>query len=129
MFCAACGAENADNNYRCSSCDAVLVRTVDGDPDDGVAPPPDRLALAIVVTLLCCWPFGIPAIVYAARTMSANSARDIAGAREFSTKATTWCWISFGVGAAFWGCYAAFFGLMLLLPIAAAAGGAGGGTP
>ena len=32
-------------------------------------PIPNYLWQSIVVTILCCWPFGIPAIVYAAKVM------------------------------------------------------------
>ena len=56
---------------------------------------PTYLAPAILVTLFCCLPFGIPAIVFAAQVNSKRAAGDIEGAKESSQKAKTWCWVSF----------------------------------
>jgi hypothetical protein len=66
-----------------------------------VLPPasvPNYLVPAILVTLCCCLPFGIPAIVYAGQVNGKLSAGDVAGAQEASRKAQMWCWISFGLG-------------------------------
>jgi len=59
---------------------------------------PNYLVQSILVTLCCCLPFGIAAIVFAAQVNSKIAAGDIAGAQESSRKAKMWCWISFGVG-------------------------------
>ncbi|MCF7675936.1 MAG: CD225/dispanin family protein [Akkermansiaceae bacterium] len=59
---------------------------------------PNYLWQSIVVTILCCWPFGIPAIIYAAKVEGLKSRGDIAGARAASASAKTWCWVSFGLG-------------------------------
>lgn len=59
---------------------------------------PNYLVQAILVTLCCCLPGGIAAIVYAAQVNSKQAAGDIAGAQESSNKAKMWCWISFGIG-------------------------------
>lgn len=59
---------------------------------------PSYLWQSIVVTILCCWPLGIPAIVYAAKVEGLKSRGDIAGARAASNSAKTWCWVSFGLG-------------------------------
>jgi len=68
----------------------------------GALPPdtkiPNYLVQSILVTLCCCLPGGIAAIVYAAQVNSKQAAGDIAGAQESSNKAKMWCWISFGVG-------------------------------
>jgi len=61
---------------------------------------PHYLAQSILVTVLCCWPFGIPAIVFSAQTMSRNAAGDYQGALECSKKAKMWGWLSFGLGLA-----------------------------
>ena len=55
---------------------------------------------AIVVTILCCLPFGIPAIVYATQVNSKLAAGDVAGAQVSSSKAKFWCWMAFGFGLA-----------------------------
>lgn len=106
MFCTNCGAQNNDNAFRCEQCTEVLGRSPEQDLE-GYAPAPSRLAWSIVVTLLCCLPFGVPAIVFAAKTMEHNGAQRYDLAYETSKKATMWCWISFGVGIAFTSIYLA----------------------
>ena len=54
----------------------------------------NHLVPSILVTLFCCLPFGIPAIVYAAQVNSKLQAGDVAGAQESSRKAKMWCWAS-----------------------------------
>ena len=66
------------------------------------APPtyqiPTYLAQSILVTLCCCLPVGIPAIVYASRIDNLMRMGQYAEAQECSRKAKMWCWISFGIG-------------------------------
>ena len=64
------------------------------------APIPNYLVQAILVTILCCVPFGIPAIIYAAKVDGMVSRGDIAGALDASKKAKTWSWVGFGCGLA-----------------------------
>lgn len=52
---------------------------------------PNYLWQSIVVTILCCWPFGIPAIIYAAKVDGLKNRGDIAGAKAASASAKTWC--------------------------------------
>lgn len=59
---------------------------------------PNYLVQAILVTIFCCLPLGIPAIVFAAQVNGKLSAGDITGAQDSSRKAKMWCWITFGVG-------------------------------
>jgi hypothetical protein len=59
---------------------------------------PNYLVQSILVTVLCCLPFGIPAIVYAAQVNSKAQGGDLLGAAEASRKAKMWAWVSFGVG-------------------------------
>jgi interferon-induced transmembrane protein len=68
------------------------------DDDSGLGPASSHLAEAIVVTILCCLPFGIPAIVYAAKVPGLNAAGKYREAHAASKQATTWAWISFGLG-------------------------------
>jgi len=97
MYCMKCGAQNDDNNYKCVRCGAVLQHV------DAPQPPlriPNYLVQAILVTVLCCLPFGIVAIVYAAQVNTKLQAGDIRGAKDASKNARMWCWIAFGVGLA-----------------------------
>jgi hypothetical protein len=68
------------------------------------APPPEvipnYLWQAIVCTVCCCVPLGIPAIIYAAQVNTKVVQGDLAGARQSSKNARMWCWIAFGSGLA-----------------------------
>ena len=69
-------------------------------PVAAVTNVPNHLVFAILVTVCCCLPFGIPAIVYAAQVNGKLQAGDYAGALDSSSKAKMWCWIAFGLGLA-----------------------------
>lgn len=60
--------------------------------------PDNYLVWSILVTLLCCWPFGIPAIVNSSKVEKLWMQGDKIGAMEKSESAKKWCWISFGCG-------------------------------
>ncbi len=53
---------------------------------------------SIVVTVLCCLPLGIPAIVFAAKVNGLVAAGKIEEAQDASQKAKMWCWIALGCG-------------------------------
>jgi hypothetical protein len=61
-------------------------------------PVPSYLWQSIVVTLFCCLPLGVVAIVYASKVDALSKAGDSAGASAASDSAKTWCWVSFGIG-------------------------------
>ena len=63
------------------------------------------LAFAIVSTVMCCPPFGIPGIVYAAKINGQMSAGDYMGAQESARKAKMWSWIGIGSWLLFMGLY------------------------
>src|SRR5688572_1154941 len=68
-------------------------------PDGGAGTKiPNYLPQSILVTLFCCLPFGIVAIVNAAQVNSKVAAGDVAGAQESSRKARTWVLASFVTG-------------------------------
>lgn len=60
-------------------------------------PPPNYLVLSIV-SLLCCWPIGIPAVVFAARVNSRWAMGDAAGAVDSSAKARRFATIALVLG-------------------------------
>src|SRR4029077_12585140 len=114
MFCSWCGASNADNAITCGQCGKSLQSTQPGPGQLGqtvVTNVPNYLVPAILVTVLCCLPAGIPAIVYAAQVNGKLQAGDIAGAQLASKNAKLWCWISAGAGLFVVICYV---GLILL---------------
>jgi hypothetical protein len=59
---------------------------------------PNYLVQSILVTLCCCLPLGIPAIIFAAQVNGKLKNGDVAGAQASSAKAKMWCWIAFGCG-------------------------------
>lgn len=63
-------------------------------------PPPNYLVWAILTTILCCLPFGIVSIIYAAQVNTKWVAGDFAGAQNSSKNAKTWAWVAFAVGIA-----------------------------
>ena len=65
-------------------------------PLSPATPVPNYLAQSILVTLFCCLPFGIPAIVFAAQVNGKLQAGNVAGAQESSRKAKLWCWLAVG---------------------------------
>jgi hypothetical protein len=63
---------------------------------------------SILVTLFCCQPFGIVAIVFAAQSQSALSSGDVATARDKAATARTWVLASLAVWAVLLGFGALF---------------------
>lgn len=63
-------------------------------------PPKTWLVESILVTILCCLPFGIAGIVYASKVESLFNAGDIQGAENASKEAGKWTKIGFGIGIA-----------------------------
>lgn len=97
MYCRKCGSQNDDNAYKCVSCGEILQHAggAGGTPPQRI---PNYLAQSILVTLFCCLPLGIPAIVFSAQVNGKIQAGDIQGALESSRKAKMWGWWSFGIG-------------------------------
>ena len=107
MFCTQCGANNADSAMICVQCGRSLLPAAPSVPGQRAPMPqtpgvyvPNHLVFAILATVLCCLPAGIPAIVYAAQVNGKLQAGDIAGAQAASKNAKMWCWISLGAGLA-----------------------------
>lgn len=67
-------------------------------PGAASATIPNYLWQSIVVTIMCCWPLGIPAIVFAAKVNSLVAQGNLLEAQDASNKAKTWCWVAFGCG-------------------------------
>jgi hypothetical protein len=105
MFCPQCGANNADTAAVCTQCGRNLQAVAPGVSlqAGGAIPPPaaavqNYLVFAILATVFCCLPAGIPAIVYAAQVNAKLQSGDFAGAQLASNNAKMWCLISAGLG-------------------------------
>lgn len=115
MFCPKCGSQNSDTAGFCASCGAPLKTAANTGGTFGAPPPPpppapphnygggsvkpkNWLVESILVTILCCLPFGIAGIVNATKVDSKYAAGDYAGAEQASQEAAKWTKIGFFVG-------------------------------
>jgi len=69
---------------------------------------PNYMAQAVLLTLCCCPPFGIVAIVFASQVNSKLAQGNLTGALAASTNARLWSWIALAAGVFFYLC---MFGL------------------
>lgn len=136
MNCPNCGTSNLDNATICINCGRPLTAAGEPPASTYTPPPPppppsaatyipptgpggpapgpaipNYLVQSILVTLCCCLPLGIVAIIFAAQVNQKLAAGDVAGARDASSKAKMFCWIAFGLGIAAMLLYGMFFGV------------------
>ena len=84
-----------------------------GAPGPQGTPPPNYLVWAILTTLLCCLPLGIPSIVFSAQVNSKWALGDVAGAQAASAKAKKFAMWAAIAGVAF----GVFYGILLAVGI------------
>ena len=121
MNCPNCSTSNLDTASICANCGRPLAATPAHTPAQSYVPPPppppaypqgsysgapaaavpNYLVPSILVTLCCCLPFGIVAIVYAAQVNSKLAAGDVTGATVASRNARMWCIIAAITGVIF----------------------------
>ena len=83
-------------------------------PPPGTGTPasvPNYLVLAII-SLFCCLPLGIVAVIFAAQVNNKVAAGDTAGALDASKKAKMFSYIAIGLGLAGIICYVLFVVIM-----------------
>ena len=92
MYCTNCGQTRPDDATACPDCGRRVPQFA--------APPniPNYLVQSILVTLCCCLPLGLVAVIYSAQVNGKLVAGDIAGAQAASRNAKMWAWIGFGLG-------------------------------
>jgi hypothetical protein len=66
-------------------------------PAGGSATVPNYLVPAII-SIFCCWPLAIPAIIFATQVNGKVAAGDMAGAEDASKKAKMFSFIAIGLG-------------------------------
>src|SRR6478672_12579391 len=81
-------------------------------PAGGSATVPNYLVPAII-SIFCCWPLAIPAIIFATQVNGKVAAGDIAGAQDASKKAKMFSFIAIGLGLLGILCYV----IMLILGV------------
>ena len=108
--CPECNVQISDSASACPHCGAPLnsEKPLVRDPQPGQTCPETHLTKAILVTILCCWPLGSPAIVNAASVSSAFLTGHYDVALEKSQKANQWCKYTIIAGVSFWVLYIAF---------------------
>jgi hypothetical protein len=106
--CSRCGTSIPDENPACPNCGLPRFAQDHAPhrPQVSYIPPPapltepvrNYLVPSIILTICCCTPFGIIAIIFAAMAASKQSSGDMAGAREAASKARLFCWLAFIIG-------------------------------
>ena len=66
-------------------------------PTGAPATIPNYMVYAII-SIFCCWPLAIPAIIFATQVNGKVAAGDIAGAQDASKKAKMFSFIAIGLG-------------------------------
>lgn len=98
MFCPNCSNPVDQNASYCAHCGYAIQASAPLKHFSNKPDVPTYLLPAILVTLFCCQPFGIVAIVFAAIASSKLSSGDYQGAMDSSQNASRWCWLAFWCG-------------------------------
>ena len=114
MYCRFCGSRQEDNAHRCTDCGQLLHETAVAPPQalysappqmqvpyqpvgldpKSWAPVPNYLTYSVLVTLFCCLPVGIAAIVFSTQVDAKLRVGDRAGALRASNTAKILCIVS-----------------------------------
>lgn len=81
-------------------------------PAEGTTTSVPNYLIPAIISLFCCLPLGIAAVVFAAQVNNKVQAGDLAGAADSSKKAKMFAYISIGLGLAGIICYVLFVVIM-----------------
>lgn len=131
MFCTKCGTQNSEDSNHCYNCGAALNQAPNSSSNENTnysqntysnnpynqqsygnepynehnynqsSKVENHMVWSILVTIFCCLPLGIPAIVFSAQVDDKLRSGNYTGAVESANQAKTFCWIAFGLGIAF----------------------------
>ena len=113
MFCTQCGKEIPDNSPHCPFCKhspAAPAEAQEQTINSWLVP-------AILVTILCCMPFGIVALIYAARVSALAAAGNVAEAQNVARQARNWTLAGAICGAAVYLITWSFYIVMLIFAL------------
>jgi hypothetical protein len=79
----------------------------------GSATVPNYLVPAII-SIFCCWPLAIAAIIFATQVNGKVAAGDVAGAEDASKKAKLFSFIAIGVGLLFYIVMGLIYGVAII---------------
>jgi len=85
-------------------------------PAGGSATVPNYLVPAII-SIFCCWPLAIPAIIFATQVNGKIAAGDVAGAEDASKKAKMFSFIAIGLGILCYLIVGLFYGVAIIAAI------------
>ena len=97
MNCPSCGAQYPLGRETCGKCLSELPPPPPPQTKRKKAAAPEYksyMAWAVLSTFFCCLPFGIVAIVFAAKANAYVESGNHAGARDASETARFWCWVA-----------------------------------
>jgi hypothetical protein len=87
----------------------------------GTATVPNYLVPAII-SIFCCWPLAIVAIIFATQVNGKVAAGDMAGAEDASKKAKLFSFIAIGVGLLFYVVMGLIYGVAIIAAISGSSG-------
>ena len=124
-YCPKCGTAVPEEASFCPKCgtnfpDAAAPTPLSQNYQQPSVPPcpPTYLALSIIVTALCCLPFGIVGIVKSSSVSREYAIGNYAAAQDASNQAKKWSIIGICCSVAIWILYFLFFLFFVILGLA-----------